>query len=122
MLTSWISTFAIHREADLDRALDNARRFLRLGGRLKYGTDMGNDMYRGSTPVGPRAEEISTLGQVGLRGDALLESLTGPPGDHLLLERAIYAPLPLPGSVADVADWMNQAQRLTGVVQEVVTA
>jgi hypothetical protein len=113
---TWISTFAIHGDADLDCALDNARRFLRLGGRLDYGTDMGNQMYRGPTPTGPRAEEIGTLGQVGLRGDALLGSLTGPPGDHLLLERAIHAPLSLPDNAADVAVWMNQAQRLTGVL------
>ena len=118
---TWISTFAIHGDADLDRALDNARRFLRLGGRLDYGTDMGNDAYRGRTPTGPRAEEIIALGQVGLHGEALLASLTGQPGDHLLLNRAVYAPLPLPGSASDVAVWVNQAQRLTGALQEAAT-
>ena len=76
----WTSTFAIHTETDRGRALDNARRFIRLGGRLDYGTDMGNDMYEGPMPVGPRPEEISALGQAGLTGDALLESLTGAPG------------------------------------------
>ena len=119
---TWISTFAIHRDEDLDRALDNARRFLRLGGRLAYGTDMGNDMYQGATPTGPRAEEITALGQAGLDGDTLLGSLTGPPGDHLLLDRAIFAPIPLPGSAADVAVWMNQAQRLAGVLTEAAPA
>ena len=119
---TWISTFAIHRDADLDRALDNARRFLRLGGRLDYGTDMGNNAYRGPTPTGPRPEEIIGLGQVGLHGEALLASLTGPPGDHLLLDRAIYASHPLPGNAGDVAVWMNQAQRLTGVLPEAATA
>ncbi|HEY6813866.1 MAG TPA: hypothetical protein VI074_14390, partial [Propionibacteriaceae bacterium] len=118
----WISTFAIHRDRDLERALDNARRFLRLGGRLEYGTDMGNDTYGGATPVGPRVEEISALGETGLGGDALLTSLTGPPGDHLLLGRAIYAPVPLPDSATDVADWTNQAHRLIGVLSEAVIA
>jgi hypothetical protein len=118
----WISTFAIHRDLDLERALDNARRFLRLGGQLGYGTDMGNDNYGGPTPVGPRAEEISALGQAGLTGDALLTALTGPPGNHLLLDRAIYAPVPLPDSAIDVADWVNQAHRLIGVLSEAVIA
>jgi hypothetical protein len=118
----WISTFAIHHDLDLERALDNACRFVGLGGRLEYGTDMGNDSYGGPTPVGPRAEEISALGHTGLGGDALLTSLTGPPGDHLLLDRAIYAPVPLPDSATDVTDWINQAHRLVGVLSEAVIA
>jgi hypothetical protein len=118
----WISTFAIHRDVDLERALDNARRFLRLGGRLEYGTDMGNDMYEGAAPPGPRVEEISALGEIGLGGASLLTSMTGPPGDHLLLDRAIYAPVPLPHSATDAADWVNQAHRLTGVLCEAVIA
>jgi hypothetical protein len=114
----WISTFAIHRGPELERALDNARRFLRLGGRLEYGTDMGN----GPTPAGPRAEEISALGQGGLAGDALLTSLTGPTGDHLLLDRAVYAPFALPDTAADIGGWMNQAHRLPGVLSEAAIA
>lgn len=115
---TWISTFAIHRDADLDRALDNARRFLRFGGRLEYGTDMGN----GPTPPGPWAEEINALGTTGLAGDGLLMSLTGRPDDYLLHGRAIYAPLPLPGNAADIAVWISQAQRLTGALEEVASA
>lgn len=115
----WISTFAIHADAEWDRALDNARRFLRLGGRLEYGTDMGNDSYRGRALAGPRYEEISGLGQAGLAGDDLLASLTGPASDHLPFDRAVYAPLMLPNSAADVADWMNRAHRLTSVLAKV---
>jgi len=115
---TWISTFAIRRGSQLRQALDNARRFLRFGGRLEYGTDMGN----GPTPAGPRAEEISALGQAGLAGDALLTSLTGPTGDHLLLDRAVYAPFALPGTAADIGGWMNQAHRLTGVLSEAAIA
>jgi hypothetical protein len=111
---SWISTFAIHSDADHERALDNARRFLRLGGRLEYGTDMGN----GPTPTGPRAEEITALGAVGLTGAALITSLIGPTGDYLLIDRAVYAPLPLPNSAAGIAEWMTSARRLTDVLSE----
>ncbi|HJY45580.1 MAG TPA: hypothetical protein VJ301_13235 [Propionibacteriaceae bacterium] len=118
----WFSTFAIHADAERDRALDNARRFVQFGGRLEYGTDMGNDAYGGQAPPGPRAEEISALGQAGLAGDALLTSLTGPAGDHLQLDRAVYAPHLLPNSAADVADWMSQAHRLTSVLAKAVFA
>jgi hypothetical protein len=110
----WLSTFAIHHGADQGRALDNARRFIRLGGQLDYGTDMGN----GPTPVGPRLEEITALGEVGLTGDALLASLTGPQGDRLLASAAVYAPQPVPSSAAEAGDWMSRAQRLAGVLKE----
>jgi hypothetical protein len=114
----WISTFAIHQGADHERALDNARRFVRLGGRLDYGTDMGN----GPTPAGPRPEEITALGQAGFAGDALLRSLTDSTGDHLLTTAGVYAPLPLPSSAAEVAVWMNRAHPLVGALQEGVMA
>jgi imidazolonepropionase-like amidohydrolase len=115
----WTSTFAIHTEPDRTRALDNARRFIRLGGRLDYGTDMGNDMYGGPMTVGPRPEEISALGRAGLTGNALLESLTGPPGRHLQAAAAVYAPLPLPSSPEEFAVWIMQARRLVQALKEV---
>lgn len=118
----WISTFAIHADAERNRALDNARRFVGFGGRLEYGTDMGNDTYRGPAQPGPRYEEISGLGQAGLAGDVLLASLTGPASEHLQFDRAIYAPLMLPNSAADVADWMNRAHRLTSVLAKAAFA
>jgi hypothetical protein len=111
---TWTSTFAIHSDADRGRALDNARRFVRVGGRLHYGTDMGN----GPTPVGPRPDEISALGQAGLTGDALLESLTGQPGNRLRTAAAVYAPLPLPYDADEAAVWMSRAQRLTAALEE----
>jgi hypothetical protein len=110
----WISTFAIHAEPDRERALDNARRFVRFGGRLHYGTDLGN----GPTPVGPRPEEITALGQVNLVGDALLESLTDPPGDRLRAAAAVYAPLPLPHDADEAATWMYRAHRLVCALKE----
>jgi hypothetical protein len=119
---SWISTFAIHADAERDRALDNARRFVRFGGRLEYGTDMGNDAYRGPALLGPRYEEISGLGQAGLAGDELLASLTGPASDQVKFDRAVYAPLMLPNSAADVARWMNRAHRLTSVLAKAAFA
>ncbi|MFL6044857.1 MAG: hypothetical protein ACJ72M_07040 [Propionibacteriaceae bacterium] len=79
---------------------------------------MGNDMSRGATPPGPSPTEINALGQAGLAGDALLTSLTGPAPDHLLLDRAAYAPHRLPDSATDIAVWIKQARRLTAMLQE----
>ncbi len=118
----WVSTFAIHSEAERERALDNARRFIRLGGRLYYGTDMGNDIHGGPMPVGLRPEEIIALGHAGLAGDSLLESLTGSSGDRLGTGAAVHARLPLPQDAGDVVVWMSHAQRLADLLQEGVVA
>jgi hypothetical protein len=115
---TWTSTFAIHPDADRETALDNAGRFIRLGGQLHYGTDMGNDMHGGATPAGPRPDEITALGRAGLAGDALLESLTSPPGDHLRTVAAVYAPLPVPNDGDEAAVWMTRARRLVGALHE----
>lgn len=72
---SWISTLAIHGGADLHVVLDNLRRFRAAGGRVLYGTDMGN----GPTPVDLSALEIAALRDAGLNGPALLRALA--PGD-----------------------------------------
>jgi hypothetical protein len=118
----WISTFAIHPEAERERALDNARRFIRLGGRLYYGTDMGNDIHGGPMPVGVRSEEVIALGHAGLAGDSLLESLTGSSGDRLGTGAAVHARLPLPQDAGDVVVWMSHARRLADLLQEGVVA
>ncbi|HKN44725.1 MAG TPA: hypothetical protein VJW23_12470 [Propionibacteriaceae bacterium] len=118
----WISTFAIHPEEERERALDNARRFIQLGGRLDYGTDMGNDIYGGPMPVGPRPEEIIALGHAGLVSDSLLESLTGSSGERLGTGAAVHTPLPLPQDAEDVVVWMSHARRLADALQEGVNA
>jgi hypothetical protein len=111
---NWISTFAIHGDTDQARAVDNARRFIRFGGRLDYGTDLGN----GPMPVGPRPEEITAIGEAGLAGDSLLASMTGRPGDRLKAPAAVYSPLPLPHRATELADWMSQARRLAAALKE----
>jgi hypothetical protein len=69
-------------------------------------------------PVGPRPEEITALGQAGLTGDSLLESLTGSPRHRLLAASTVYAPLPLPYSAAEVAVWMEHARRLVHALKD----
>lgn len=68
---SWISTLAIHDGADLHVALDNVRRFHAAGGRVHYGTDMGN----GPTPVDLHPLELRALRDAGLDGTDLLHAL-----------------------------------------------
>ena len=111
---TWTSTFAIHREADRERATRQCSPVRPLWWAADYGTDMGN----GPMPVGPRPEEIAAMGETGLAGDVLLASMTGPPGDRLKAAGAVYAPLPVPDGAAELAVWMNQAHRLAGVLKE----
>lgn len=68
---AWISTLAIHADADLAIALHNVRRFHSAGGRVLYGTDMGN----GPTPVGLNGAEIAALRAAGLDAAAILRAL-----------------------------------------------
>lgn len=104
---TWISTLAIHDgpggSAGLTRALDNARRFVAAGGRLVYGTDMGN----GPTPVGVNEREIELLGLV-LTGEALRRAVVGPPD----AAPALTAPLPVPETASDLIDWLRSSTRL----------
>ncbi len=103
---TWISTFAIHDgpggSFGLERALDNARQFAAAGGRLVYGTDMGN----GPTPVGVNEREIKLLGRV-LEGEALLRAVLGPPSAP-----ALEAPLPVPETAPDLIAWLRASRRL----------
>lgn len=59
---TWISTLRIHTAADRERAIDNATRFHRAGGRILYGTDMGNGPSSGSV----EHDELDALREVGL--------------------------------------------------------
>ncbi|GLY31033.1 hypothetical protein [Kineosporia sp. NBRC 101731] len=121
---TWISTFAIHEGPARALALDNARRFTAAGGRLRYGTDMGN----GPTPVGVNEAEILALGAAGLEGDALLGALTGVHHPDIAdltdipaTGRLLHNTRPLPRTAQDCAVWFSTAQRLTVAAAEVLS-
>lgn len=104
---TWISTLSIHEGDDLERALDNARRFVAAGGTLRYGTDMGN----GATPAGGvNVRELELLGEVGLTGDALIRAVCGD-ATEVAPERALWAPLPWPTTASELIAWLAQAER-----------
>lgn len=105
---AWISTLDIHgrgRSTPEQRtACANLAAFRAAGGRVLYGTDLGN----GPLPVGLNLREVALLREAGLDDGALLDALTdgwpgrldrdlvtflpGSPGDDLLVR--------LPGALA----------------------
>jgi imidazolonepropionase-like amidohydrolase len=72
---TWISTLRIHESADRSRAIDNLHRFRNAGGRILYGTDMGN----GDSSGGVERDELEALLEAGLTHDELIAALTGGP-------------------------------------------
>lgn len=74
--TEIVSTIHIHGWGDdtpgRRTALDNLRRFHRAGGRVRYGTDLGN----GPLGDGVNAGEIDALGQAGLSAPGILASIS----------------------------------------------
>ncbi len=106
----WISTLAIHDGTDLATALENARGYVALGGRIAYGTDLGN----GDLPVGLNAREVELLGEVGLRGPALLDAVLGSASG--VIAHALASADPLPSSAdataGELVAWLRGAHRL----------
>ena len=77
--TEWCSTLDIHGwgkpTPEHEVAVTNVKAFVRLGGRILYGTDMGN----GPTPIGLNSRELASLAAAGLTPEQQLAALT--PGD-----------------------------------------
>jgi imidazolonepropionase-like amidohydrolase len=77
-----VSTLDIHSHGrdtpELRTATDNLRRFLESGGRVTYGTDLGN----GPIPPGIHVGEAFHLYRSGLRPERVLEALTHRPLGH----------------------------------------
>jgi len=71
----WVSTLDIHGwgayGADFAVATDNVRRFAAAGGRIRYGTDLGN----GPLPLGINPRELLALEHAGLGLDALTAAI-----------------------------------------------
>jgi imidazolonepropionase-like amidohydrolase len=86
-----VSTLDIHSYGrdtpELRTATDNLTRFARAGGRVAYGTDLGN----GPIPPGIHVGEAWHLARAGLRPEVVLAAMTfrplapGEPGDLLAL-------------------------------------
>lgn len=74
--TGIVSTLDIHgygkRTPELDVAVDNLRRFAEAGGRVRYGTDLGN----GPIPPGIHPGETLHLAAAGLSPGSILRAMT----------------------------------------------
>jgi imidazolonepropionase-like amidohydrolase len=74
--TGIVSTLDIHsygrRTPELEAAVDNLRRFAEAGGRVRYGTDLGN----GRIPAGIDPREVGLLASAGLPPAAILRAMT----------------------------------------------
>ncbi|MEU2201336.1 hypothetical protein [Isoptericola sp. NPDC019482] len=106
---TWLSTLDIHGWGDPtpehEVALDNVRRFVAAGGRVRYGTDLGN----GPLPVGLNARELAALAAAGLGRRSLLVALVGdePPAG---LVSFVPGPAPAPTDPGPVhAAWLARA-------------
>jgi len=103
---SWISTIDIHgwgdHGDDFDRAIGNLERFAAVGGRVHYGTDLGN----GPVPVGLNRRELDALCASLPGGDAVIGSLCSllPPLEQPLT--VSFIPGPAYDISTDLVDWL----------------
>lgn len=102
---AWISTLDIHRGDARDRAIANLRAFAARGGRVLYGTDLGN----GDLPVGLNRRELLALHEAGVRGDRLIEALSDPwPAAAPTAGLSTFIPGPAPTDPDDLATWLSR--------------
>lgn len=102
----WISTLDIHRGDARARAIAHLEAFASRGGRVLYGTDLGN----GPLPVGVNRRELLALQEAGVRGDALVASLTDPwPGHPDADAVRSFIAGPAPTDLDDLATWLSHA-------------
>lgn len=105
----WIGTLDIHRGPQRDTAVDNLRRFHEAGGRVRYGTDLGN----GDLPLGINGAEILGLLDAGLGHDAVVAAMIdGDAGRRFAAgtDRVCVVPGTPPPDDADFARWLTGAR------------
>jgi imidazolonepropionase-like amidohydrolase len=107
---AWISTLDIHGWGqygdDYNIAVDNLKRFAALGGRVIYGTDLGN----GPLPVGINPREIEGLLAAGLSRDAVIASMTPGSPSFSVGRRFSWIPRPRVGDASETAEWISSAR------------
>ncbi len=102
----WISTFAIHGDADRAIAVANAAAFLDAGGTLLYGTDLGN----GDLPVGVNETELVALADAGLHPAGIVAAMTDPwPAERVPPGVTTFVPGPAPTDDDAVPGWLATA-------------
>ena len=106
----WISTLFVTSyglpSPVRDRALDNLRRFHDAGGRVLYGTDLGN----GDQPLGVNPAEVAALAAAGLGAPELLDAIVDPwPRTERVEGISTFVPGLPPGALDDLPAWLASA-------------
>ncbi|MFE7845388.1 hypothetical protein ACFUTX_09385 [Microbacterium sp. NPDC057407] len=103
----WISTLDIHAgdPAAAERAVRHLSAFVSSGGSVLYGTDLGN----GDRRVGVLPAELAALHRAGLRGPALVETLTDPWPGSAVEGVSTFVPGPPPATLDDIPAWLGGA-------------
>jgi imidazolonepropionase-like amidohydrolase len=106
----WISTLFINGygdpSPDFDRAVDNLRRFHDAGGRVLYGTDLGN----GVQPLGLNSAELAALSAAGLSAGEVIDALVDPWPLHERAEGIVtFVPGPPPTTIDGLPEWLATA-------------
>lgn len=102
----WISTLSIHDGPDRERASINLATFAAAGGHVLYGTDLGN----GDRPGGIQIDELSALHAAGIRGAALIATLTDPwPAPAAREGVATFVAGEPPSAPEDIPSWLGTA-------------
>jgi hypothetical protein len=104
--TTMISSLAIHLEDEESyaRAVDNLTRFHRAGGRVRYGTDLGN----GTRGPGLDPAELRGLVDAGLSVEAIMATIATAeqvPGCQT------WSPHEVPASAVEAVDWFATVRR-----------
>ncbi len=112
---TWISTLDIHGwgapTAPFEIATNNLRRFHAAGGRVLYGTDLGN----GPLALGVNRREIEALLCAGLSADVVLTALCTPTplGLRFGEQRVTFIAGERPRDPRHFVDWLCSAQSLS---------
>jgi hypothetical protein len=105
---TWISTLDIHGDDTeaAETAKANLAAFRAAGGRVLYGTDLGN----GERPAGLQAGELAALHAAGVTGPDLVATLTDPwPASDASPAVATFVPGTPPTTIDDVPGWLAGA-------------
>jgi hypothetical protein len=111
--TAVVSTLDIHGWGTPTEAFEiageNLRHIAATGGRVLYGTDLGN----GPLPVGVNGRELLALAAVGLDRDTLLASIAGHEHPDTIGPRLAWVPGVPPETTAETAVWIAAARGTT---------
>lgn len=100
---TWISTLDVHGWGaggdEFEIARDNLTAFHRLGGTVRYGTDLGN----GPLPIGVNPREVAALRAAGLTALEILATMA-PADPELASTRLVFVPDAGEGATATALD------------------